>query len=256
MDELSISSPVPTCSEVIAEWSRAPLDIGSLHSCWQKSTQSAPNGKQRLHFPFPKYSLLLGLALSRKSCLYYFRKIDGFFFLGLPETRQMVSDFHAVSRVASETSSWWFLLLSGILTSMCYFNKCFLKPACMQSTRSWELYQNVLMAHVLCSGARGSQQNYRGDPLSFWGLGVPKQGSTPATPLHMRALGTFLSKQDQRNNHGSLKMEKKSQKSKETICLCRGRCVFYKGEFLELVGDFIFLCPGKKKGHQIGQTGA
>lgn len=126
----------------------------------------------------------------------------------------------------------------------------------MQSTRSWEMYQNVLMAHVLCSGARGIQQNYRGDPLAFWGLGVPKQGSTPATPLHVHALGTFLSKQDQRNNHGSLKMEKKSQKSKETICLCRGRCVFYKGEFLKLVGDFIFLCPGKKKGYQIGQTGA
>lgn len=58
------------------------------------------------------------------------------------------------------------------------------------------------------------------------------------------------------DNHGSLKMEEKSQKSKETICLYRGSCVFYKGEFLELVGDFIFLCPGEKEGHQIGQTGA
>lgn len=82
MDELSLSSPVPTCSEVIAEWPGAPPDIGSLHSCQQKSTQSAPNGKQRLHFPFPECSLLLGLAPSRKSCLYYFRKIDGFFFSG------------------------------------------------------------------------------------------------------------------------------------------------------------------------------
>lgn len=126
----------------------------------------------------------------------------------------------------------------------------------MQSTRSWEMYQNVLMAHVLCSGAHGSQQNCRGDPVAFWGLGVPKQGSMPATPIHVHTLGTFLSKQDQRNNHGSLKMEEKSQKSKGTICLYRGRCVFYKGEFLELVGDFIFLCPRKKEGHQIGQTGA
>ena len=78
----------------------------------------------------------------------------------------------------------------------------------------------------------------------------------PATPLHVHTFGTFLSKQNQRNNHGSLKMEEKSQKSKETICLYRGSCVFYKGEFLELVGDFIFLCPGEKEGHQIGQTGA
>ena len=118
------------------------------------------------------------------------------------------------------------------------------------------MYQNVLMAHVLCSGAHGSQQNCRGDPVAFWGLGVPKQGSTPATPLHVHTFGTFLSKQNQRNNHGSLKMEAKSQKSKETICLYRGSCVFYKGKFHELVGDFIFLCPGEKEGHQIGQTGA
>lgn len=72
---------------------RLPAEINPVSPKWQA----------RLHFPFPKCSLLPGLAPSRKSCLYYFRKIVGFFFLALPEARQMVSDFHAVSRVASET---------------------------------------------------------------------------------------------------------------------------------------------------------
>lgn len=87
------------------------------------------------------------------------------------------------------------------------------------------------------------------------GLGSPNKA--PHLPLHYICTPSehfYLSKIKEITME-ALKW-RTSHKRAETICLCRGRCVFYKGEFLELVGDFIFLCPGKKKGHQIGQTGA
>ena len=110
------------------------------------------------------------------------------------------------------------------------------------------MYQNVLMAHVLCSGAHGSQQNCRGDPVAFWGLGVPKQGSTPATPLHVHTFGTFLSKQNQRNNHGSLKMEAKSQKSKRPFAFIEEVVCFIKGSFSNLLETLFSCVQGKRRG--------
>lgn len=61
---MSVSSPVPTCSEITAEWPGAPPDTGRLHSCQQKSTQSAPTWQAKVAFsisrkqPAPRFGSL------------------------------------------------------------------------------------------------------------------------------------------------------------------------------------------------------
>lgn len=110
----------------------------------------------------------------------------------------------------------------------------------------------------ICSGARGSPQDCRGDPEPFlgggaWGLQQSTfMYSTPVTPAYVHTLRTLLSKQEQIKEitMEALRWRKSDRRASRGLALVRGRCVSDKEEFLELAGDLIPfpVSGGKRRG--------
>jgi len=110
------------------------------------------------------------------------------------------------------------------------------------------MYQNVLMAHVLCSGAHGSQQNCRGDPVAFWGLGAPNKA--PCLPLHYMCtpLEHFYLSKIKEITMEALKWRKSHKRAKRPFAFIEEVVCFIKGSFLNLLETLFSCVQGKRRG--------